>query len=493
MFLIWLYYHGEVGIDPWEWLLSVVYISVLFLYFNRQKQLRLSREPEYKHFVHGLNAKLAGAMAFSLIYFYYYGGGDTISYFYSAVAMSQLAWVDPLAFLKVLFGANDAEHLSLFGNLSVRPYEYVYNDPRSFMVVRIATPLVLLTFRSYVLTALLFSSICYIGVWRCFQTFVSYFPKLTDKFAIAFLYMPSVIFWGSGIMKDTLTMSAACWWVHCFDQVFFKKNRMAYNIAGLAFSALMMILVKPYVLMVIMPVTLLWLFYFRVAKLKNVLIRVLALPVMLLILVGGSYSIMMGLDDQLGKFGLDEAIATTVTIQQDMKRSEQYGSNYFDIGELDGTVGGILKKAPAAINAALFRPYLWESSSVVVAISALENAWLLGFSLLVFWRTRAWFLFRSIRGNPLVMACITFTLAYGFMIGITTPNFGALVRFKIVLVPFFVSFLYIVNYLNGERLWAEARGLRFNISDYLRGEPAMPSHRAAAERARKSRHGTFWG
>src|SRR5690606_5902895 len=74
MFLIWLYYHGEVGIDPWEWLLSVVYIAVLFLYFSRQKRLRLSREPEYKHFVYGLNAKLAGAMAFSLIYFYYYGG-----------------------------------------------------------------------------------------------------------------------------------------------------------------------------------------------------------------------------------------------------------------------------------------------------------------------------------------------------------------------------------------------------------------------------------
>src|SRR5690606_7559229 len=215
--------------------------------------------------------------------------------------------------------------------------------------------------------------------------------------------------------------------------------------------------------------------------------------IMMLVLAGGSFVVLNTLGDSLGKFSLDEAMTTTMNIQRDMQRAEEYGSNFFDIGELDGTVSGFLMKAPAAINAALFRPYLWESSSVVVAISALENAWLMGFTLLVFWRTRAWFLFRCIRGNPLVMACITFTLAYGFMIGITTPNFGALVRFKIVLVPFFVSFLYIVNYLNGERLWAEARGLRFNISDYLRGEPAMPSHRAAAERARKSRHGTFWG
>ncbi|HRO39467.1 MAG TPA: hypothetical protein PLV70_01955 [Flavobacteriales bacterium] len=488
MFLIWVFYHGEVGIEAWEWLLSVVYIIFLSLYFSRQKKMRLVRQPEYKHFLYGLYAKIIGAMVFSLIYFYYYKGGDTISYFYSAVSMSQLATAEPLDFLRVLFGANDAEHLNLFGS-GARPYEYVYYDDRTFMVIRIITPLVLFSFRSYVLTALLLSSLCYLGIWRSYQTFVGYFPSLKDKFAIAFLYMPSVIFWGSGIMKDTLTIGAACWWVHCFDQVFFKKNRVIGNAIGLVLAGMLLIMVKAYIFMILMPVMVLWLLYFRVARLKNLLLRLVVLPIMLLVLAGGSYVVLNNLGDSLGKFSLDEAMTTTMNIQRDMQRVEEYGSNYFDIGELDGTLRGGLVKAPAAINAALFRPYLWESSSVVVVISALENAWLLGFSLLVLWRTRAWFLFRVIRRNPLAMTCITFAIAYGFVIGISTPNFGALVRFKIVLVPFFVSFLYIVNYLNRERLWAESRGLRFVLSDYLKGEPVMPSHRAAAKRARKRGHG----
>jgi hypothetical protein len=471
MLLIWVYQHGEVGIDAWEWLLSVVYIILLYIYFSRQKRMRQKLEPEYKHFLYGLFAKLGGAMAFSLIYFYYYKGGDTISYFFSAVSMSQLATADPLNFLRVLFGPNDAAHMSLFGFQETRPYEYVYSDPRTFMVIRFITPLVLLTFRSYVLTALLMSSICYVGIWRCYQTFVSYFPKLMDKFAIAFLYMPSVVFWGSGIMKDTLTLSAACWWVHCFDQVFFKRNHAVRNYAGLLVSAGILVMVKPYIFMILMPVTLLWLFYFRVVKLKNVLVRIAALPMILLVLVGGSYLILTKMEGQLGKFSLDQAMVTTMNIQRDMQRSEEYGNNYFNIGKLDGTLGGTLKKVPVALNAALFRPYLWESGSAVMVISALENTWLLGLVLMVLWRTQVWFLVKCIRGNPLVITCITFTIVYGSIIGLTTPNFGALVRFKIPLVPLLVSCCYIVGYLNERRLLAKRLGRRFVLADYIMGEP----------------------
>jgi hypothetical protein len=32
------------------------------------------------------------------------------------------------------------------------------------------------------------------------------------------------------------------------------------------------------------------------------------------------------------------------------------------------------------------------------------------------------------------------------MIGLTTSNFGALVRFKIPIIPFFVSTLFIIDY-----------------------------------------------
>ena len=42
--------------------------------------------------------------------------------------------------------------------------------------------------------------------------------------------------------------------------------------------------------------------------------------------------------------------------------------------------------------------------------------------------------------------CIIFALFFGFVVGFTSFNFGALGRYKIPSMPFFVSFLVMVSY-----------------------------------------------
>lgn len=470
--LIIVPYFGEVGIAAWEWLLGIVYLLVLFMVFGRKKNIRVAREPEYRHFLWGLYAKVLGGVAFSLIYFYYYGGGDTISYYFSALAMTHLATADPEAYLMVLFGPNDLEHISLFSSIGVKPLDYIYQDDRTFMLVRLISVVALFAMRSYLITTLLLASICYIGIWRCYQMMVGYFPSLMNKLAIAFLYVPSVIFWGSGIMKDTITVTAACWWVFCFDRVFFKKDRVIANSIGLVLAATALIVMKPYVVIALFPMTILWLLYYRVVSMRNALMRVLVLPIALVVMAATAYGLLERLGDLMGKFSLDQALETTVLIQNDMKRAEQYGSNFFDLGEYDGTIGGAVKLAPKAINAALFRPYVWEATSVVVAVSALENFVILLFSIWVLFRAGPRFILRAISGNPLVMLCILYSLLFAFMVGFTTPNFGALVRFKIPVMPFYLSGLFIILFLKEKARYMENRGKRFDLSLYRKGEPA---------------------
>jgi hypothetical protein len=468
--LIWVYHYGEVDIAYWEWVLGAVYLILLYVYFARQKNLEIKKAPEYKYFLWGLFAKVLGGIAFSMIYYYYYRGGDTIMYFYSAVSMGNLAKYDLSDFLGVLFGPNDQANLNKFNLETGYPYAYMYFDSRSFFVIRLISPIVLFTFNSYLITTLMLSSICYIGIWRCYRTFVSYYPQLAGKFAIAFLFMPSVVFWGSAIMKDTFTLSAACWWFHCADEVLFKKRKYVFNTIGLVLSATLLIVMKPYIFMSVMPVTMLWVLYFRVARLKNALFKFILLPAVLVTMLGGSFFVLNSLGDKLDKFSLEKAGATVVTIQSDMKRSDQYGSNYFDIGEVDGTLPNLLSKFPVAVNAAFYRPYLWETRSVVTALSGLENFWLLFMTLVLLWRTRFWFFFRAMYGNPLILASMLFALLLGFMIGISTPNFGALVRFKIPFVPFLVAGLYIMDHLNRKRLFSAMMNRRFSIQDYLWGD-----------------------
>jgi hypothetical protein len=481
MGLFWVFGQGEVDIGTWEWVLSVFYLALLYIYFGRLKKVAIKHSPEYQHMVWGLTAKMVGGISFSLIYFYYYKGGDTIMYFYSAVAMTNLAKLDFMSYLEVLFGPNDQANLNRFSQQTGWPFAYMYYDSRAFAVVRLISPILLLSFNSYLITTLILASVSYMGAWRCYRTFVSYFPALQDKFAIAFLYMPSVVFWGSGIMKDTFTMSATCWWVHCLDEIYFKRRSFWFNAIGLLVSATVLVVMKPYIFMTLFPVTVAWLLYFRVARIRSSFVKFLALPMVIGVLLAGTFYVLNNLGDKLDKFSLDKAIETAVTIQGDMKRSDVYGRNFFDIGELDGTLPNLLSKFPVATNAALFRPYIWESRNAVVALSGIENFWLLVFTLLVLFRTRVTFFLQTLMKNPLVMMCILFTVTFGFSLGISTPNFGALVRFKIPLVPFMVAGLYIINHLNRQRVLAKRANMPFDLRNYLHGQP-----RAAPQKRRRA-------
>lgn len=476
---MWVFGQGYVGIEYWEWALGTVYLLLLYIYFARVKNVNIKKYPEYRHFLWGLWAKVFGGVAFSLIYFYYYGGGDTIMYFYSAVSLSKMATLmDVPSYLEVLFGPNDQEHLSLFNDRTGWPFAYMYFDSRAYFVVRLISPLVMASFNSYLITTVILASWSYFGVWRCYRTFVSYFPSLTDKFAIAFLYMPSVIFWGSGIMKDTFTLSATFWWIHCMDEVFFKRRRVLLNSIGMMVSAFLLIMMKPYIFMALFPVSVTWLLYFQVSRIRSVLVKFVIIPLAVAAILGSSVYVLGNLGENLDKFSLDKMINTIQVTQSDMVRVDAYGANSFDVGEIDGTVGNLLSKFPIATNAALFRPYLWEARSVVVLLSALENFWLLGFTVLILLRTQVRHFLRIVVGNPIVLMCFTFTVLFGFFIGISTPNFGALVRFKIPLVPLFVAGLYIVSMLNTRRLKTVGAGLRFDLHAYRKGEPGAQASAA---------------
>ena len=181
------------------------------------------------------------------------------------------------------------------------------------------------------------------------------------------------------------------------------------------------------------------------------------------------------LGDQLGKFSLDNALRTVVINQQDMKRAEEYGTNYFDLGDMEATWSSVLSKAPAATTATLFRPFLWECRSAVMVLSGLENLWLLVLCIGTVLRGQIVLFLTVVLRNPLVFMCIAFALVYGFITGVSTPNFGALVRFKIPLIPLFVSGIFITRYILQRRKEIIARGGRFQLGDFDHGDPLARS------------------
>ncbi len=467
--MIYVLYHGYVDIYIWEYFLSFFYIIGLYVWFSRMKNIQIKAHPEYKYFLWGFLAKVIGGMVFALVYFYHYQGGDSIMYFYSAISSSKLLTDSPLSWFRVMFGDNSLDNWGLYNLDTGYPYQYIYFDSRTWMVIRLLNPFVSIAFRSYLVTTVMLASVAYIGVWRCFRMFVGYYPSQMGKFAMAFLFVPSVIFWGSGVGKDTFTFSGTCFFVYAVDQWFFKKNRNFSTLFGGIMSAALVIYIKPYIFMALLPSMLLWVLYSRITNIRNTLIKFVVVPFGFFVLVASTIAILSGLGDKLGKFSLDNAVSTAMVTNSDMTRNADYSANYFDIGPMDGTWSGLLSKAPTAVFAALFRPRLDEARNPVMLISGLENAWLLWLVISCILRARIVFLPRFIFGNPIVLMCLSFAVVFGFVIGISTPNFGALVRFKIPMLPFFIAGLVIINYIVQLDRHFRDRNKRLNLADIRNG------------------------
>ena len=427
-----------------DFILMPIYLVILF-FFARQIQIKnIAENPIYRYYTRGLLAKFLGGFLVCMIYIFYYKGGDTIGFFNSGKLLARLGFVNQEAFFSVLGGNLSRSNLIRFIDNDLCCPDY-YKDPQSFTVVRFAAPLIILSGFSFFITTLLFAFLSYSGIWRLFLLFNELYPNMEKKFATAILFMPSLLFWGSAILKDTITFSATCWVTYCIYQVFIKKNQRFKYTIYLLIASYVIISIKPYIFVALLPGTAVWILFNRIVAVKISFIRLLISPLIIAVGFVATSLIFNALGSSLGSYSsVDKAINKAIVTKKDLTR-EAYGENSFDIGEIDGSFGSIISKFPVALTAGLYRPFLWDSTNPVMFMSALENFFLMFLTFRVLFRLGPIKLFRKIFSEPLLIFSFVFAIFFAFSVGLTTANFGALVRYKIPSIPFFLSLLMILD------------------------------------------------
>ena len=429
---------GKVPIELWEYPVLALYLGIILVVSSRIKRRHLPKVPAYRFFLWGLWTKVLGGVTFGAIYIFYYRGGDTTSYFECALAQANMFTYNLGDFFTTYFGGGTLEIKSLFNNETGTPMLYILRNDNARIVYKLLTPFMLLGFKSYFLTTVLISVFTYGGLWRLYLMFVRYFPLFERKLAIAVLFMPSVVFWGSGILKDSFTLAATCYFIVATNNLITRRKKWLWPAVMLLGSGYLILLIKPYILLLLLPCTGVWVFYDRIKQIRNRFFRYIIVPVMYAFILGGSYLLLVAMGDRLGKFSLQNALQTAVVTQYDLKQ-DYYEGNSFDIGTLDGTFGDLVNKAPAATVAGLYRPMLGESSEPLMIIAGLENFFILATTVLGLISVRRRKLVRLVADYPVLLYSLVFALMFAFMIGVTTSNFGALVRFKIPLIPLYMA------------------------------------------------------
>lgn len=426
----------------WDLVLTPFYLLALVAWARRIRDKRYPRGHALrKYYLPGLYVKFGGAVFIALIYQFYYGGGDTFNYF----TFSKIVNSSANESLDTWFG------LITRSSYEENPYLYKYSqaiefytDPSSYSVVAISALLGVVTFNTYIPTALLFAFVSYSGIWAMYRSFQRTFPHLTKELAYAFLFVPSVFVWGSAVFKDTICMFGLGWMTYTTFRIFVDRDFSVKNIFLLCFSFYLIAVIKIYILMAFLPGLMLWLLLTYADRIKTRALRITVGLVMLGVVALGFAFVSRTFAAELKRYSLEEITNTVEVTRGWITYSSGDEGAAYDLGKFDPSVTGVLSKLPAGVVVTLFRPFLWEVKKPIQLLSSLEG---LAFILLtgaVFYRNGILRTFRAVFSSPSLIFLFTYAIIFAFAVGISTGNFGALSRYKIPCLPFFAALLLIL-------------------------------------------------
>lgn len=388
-----------------------------------------------KFFIPALSLKLIGAIGLGLVYFFYYGYGDTINYFNHVKTFGRAFDESPTIWWRLMTSHGEFDPYTNKFAIQM-PW---YRAGSEFIVVRVGAVFGLLCFNTYTVIGLFFALLSFSGIWAMYIAFASIQPSVYKELAIACFYIPSVFFWGSGLMKDSLSLGALGWLFYCFYAVGVRRRSIMRGVVLGIFFSYALYHIKAYILLSFLPPTLVWLFNENSSRIRNKTVRAFAKPI--LISVGaiiGFFAISSLADiDKIGEEGQR-------TAKNIYEASGTQGSGYQLSGDAT-TLGGTIRIAPQAIIVSLFRPFPWEVRSAITMLSSMEALVFLYVTSRILYRTGPRKVFGLISTTPVLLLCFVFSLVFAIAVGMSSGNFGTLVRYKIPLMPFYAAGLYIIQ------------------------------------------------
>lgn len=424
---------GSITLFDWTlWLVYLTLIIVLAYIYRTTKT-----ESQYNYFIKGLVVKVLGGLAFALVYVYYYKFGDTFLYHKGASVMATAMTEAPIEYFRLLLSVNDALPADL--HEFSHSIEYSRTVEEWFMV-KLLSPLYFVGFSSYLTVTLLTSIISFFGAWKLFLVFRDLLPKYEKYAFYAVFITPTVVFWGGGIMKDTITLSAINIVIYFLYFGIFKGK---FNLLGwvvILFCSYLIFSLKAYVLIAFIP-GVIYAYYLKLKmNIGSPIVRFIMGPALLVIFVGGSFYGIQTISESSAKYNADN-------LKYQVKGFHTWhtdvGGSTYSLGDVEYTAAGVVTKIPEALNVTFFRPYLWESRNIVVFISAIESALLLVLFLMAIFKAKFRF-FKIMGQKPILIGFFIYSLIFGFAVGFTSYNFGALARYKI---PVYALFVFVIAYV----------------------------------------------
>jgi len=383
--------------------------------------------------------KLFAGLALTAIYSRHYedrGTGDTFRFYDDALVMHRCLQEQGAApYLKLLTGIGfrgDERAMPYYMEMThmEQPYPTGYVNDNATMI-RLNALFLHLSRGEYFVHVLFWCFMALMGLTALLKILVGYFPRKRVAMFFSVYLLPTVLFWGSGVLKEPITLlGMGLFLLGLFRYIFdeWRAKHLVFMLLGVTF----MMLAKGYVLYLMAPAVLglllakafdgrhFWL-WFSLPHFVG------ALVILLSPALGDPLNLIGHLAWKQQAF-YNEAMLSGAGSVIEIPRFEQ--------------ATDLFTNAPRALINAYLRPWIWESTDNLLYLpAALENLLLMGCLFVMLWNFRKPYGL----GVPFIAFALSFVLMTGVIIGGIVPVMGAVVRYKMPALIFLFALSFILT------------------------------------------------
>ena len=428
-------------------LVFVFWIVILAIVANSMST-KIKDSEIRKYFMLAFGFKVLMALVFSIIYIVYFGGGDTTAYWEGANTLNKLLFQSPEFFWEHLFSEPTEElRIKHFSKETGFPPGWIYREKEAWFVCKITTFFSLLTFRSYLAATVVFAFTIFLISFKLFEIILKFKTHSIGKVAFAFLFMPSLAFWCSGVSKDTLTYWSILVMIFVFLKYYVLKEKIKIiHILMLALAILIIYNTRVFILSATIA-PLLMAYGTRLTKKYEK--SPLAKFSIRMIIIGGGFSFFLIF---LGSGFASELVNEAQIVQQDFQNNPTYTGKRYEVNTTDASPSGLLKAMPISVFYGIFKPLPYEAISPTLLLNGIESTILIYFAFIFI--TRIVKNIRLISRNEFLVFSFFFVVFISFMAGFSSVLYGVLVRIRAPLLPF-VFLLFTVKEINNNGVLEE--------------------------------------
>ena len=338
---------------------------------------------------------------------------DTWRFYEEGLAEKKVLLSDPLGFAKDFFVSGYEDRGNLFSDTNS-----YWNDAKDAVMIKLMAVINVITLDHYYSAIIFFNFIFFIGLIAFYRLMSSFNPERKWGLIAAIFFIPSFLFWCSGIHKDGLIFSCIAFILYSFNALLNRRGLLLHSITILLALAVMFFL-RNYLVFAIIPCLLAgWLFY-RFPKRKWLILS--------LLLVTGAVL-----------FFTAKHVHTSLDFpayfsgkQKQFKQLD--GNSRVSVHDLEPNLAGFLRNLPSAIDMSFFRPHPGEPG--MMSVFASIETWIFWLVVLVCLVYRQ----KSRPFPPVILVGFLFAIIVLLIIGYTVPFSGAVVRYRALLLPLLLA------------------------------------------------------